>query len=139
MADLYRLPATALPPEPGGLRAWNSASIAKVANLGYPGFRHLCVGRSPSPAVVLLAAVYCNDPEVRLVEGPPWLAVEYHGFGWEWPGFVVALGQRVAERSGAAAALAGLREVEEVLERAAPTVERPLPGPNTVPSCPGAP
>ena len=132
MVDLYRLPATALPLEPGDLSTWNSASIAKaMANLGYPGFRHLCAGRSLNPAVVLLAAVSCGDLEVRVVESLPWLVVEYYGLDWEWLtreaklrdvqnrlGFVVALGQRVAERIDAAAALVRLREVEEVLERA---------------------
>ena len=102
-----------------------------MANLGYPGFRHLRFGRSLNPAVVLLAAVSCSDMEVRIVESLPWLAVAYHGLDWEWLtreaklrdaqnrlGFVVALGRRVAERSGAAAALVRLREVEEPLERA---------------------
>ena len=132
MVDLYRLPATALPLEPGDLSMWNSASIAKaIADLGYPGFRQLRVGRSLNPAVVLLAAVSCSDLEVRIVESLPWLVVAHHGLDWEWLtreakmrdaqnrlGFVVGLGQRVAERIDAAAALGRLREVEEVLERA---------------------
>jgi hypothetical protein len=132
MVDLYGLPATALPLEPGDLSTWNSASIAKaIADLGYPGFRHLRAGRSLNPAVVLLAAVSRNDLEVRVVESLPWLVVEYYGLDWEWLtreaklrdvqnriGFIVALGRRVSERSGAAEASVRLREVEEVLERA---------------------
>jgi transcriptional regulator with XRE-family HTH domain len=132
MIDLYRLPATALPLDPGDLGTWNSASVAKaVANLGYAGFRHLRDGRGSNPAVVLLAAISCNDLEVRVVESLPWIAVEYYDLDWEWLtreaklrdaqnrlGFTVALGRRVAEGSGAASARSELRKVEAVLERA---------------------
>ena len=132
MADLYRLPATALPLEPGGLNSWNSASVAKaVANLGYPSFRHLRAGKRRNPAVVLLAGVSCSDLEVRVVESLPWLVVEYHGLDWKWLiretklldaqnrlGFLVGLGRRVAERSGSASAVVSLRQAEEPLERA---------------------
>lgn len=84
MLELFRLPAADLPLEPGDLSTWNSASIAKaIANPGYPGFRHLCVGRSLNPAVILLAALSCSDLEVRVVESLPWLVVEYHGLDWE--------------------------------------------------------
>lgn len=132
MVHFYRLPATALPLEPGELNTWNSASLAKaVANLGYPGFRHLRDGRSLNPAVVLLEAISCSDLEVRVVESLPWLVIEYHDLDWEWLtreaklrdaqnrlGFVVTLGRQVAEKSSAAAARVKLREVEESLDRA---------------------
>ncbi len=132
MAGLYRLPPTALPLGSGGIRTWNSASLAKVvANVGYPGFRHLHGGRSLNPAVLLPEAISCGDLEVRVVESLPWLAIEYHDLDWEWLvrgaelrgaqnrlGFVVTLGRRVAERSNAAAARSKPHEVEQGLEGA---------------------
>jgi hypothetical protein len=127
-----RLPATALPLVIGELDSWDSESLAKVlANLGYPGFRHLRGGRSQNPAVILLAAISRNDLEVRVIESLPWLVVEYHDLDWEWLtreaklrdaqnrlGFVVTLGRRVAEKHNAEAARSLLRELEEVLEPA---------------------
>jgi hypothetical protein len=132
MVDLYRLPATALPLDPGDPSTWNSASIAKaVANLGYSGFQHLRGGRSLNPAVVLLAAISCSELEVRVMESLPWLVVAYHDLDWEWLtreaklrdaqnrlGFVVRLGQQVAEKGNVAAARLKLRQALEVLDRA---------------------
>jgi transcriptional regulator with XRE-family HTH domain len=132
MVDLYRLPATALPLEIGDLDSWDSASLAKaLANLGYPGFRHLRGGRSQNPAVILLAAISRDDLEVRVIESLPWLVVEHHGLDWEWLareaklrdsqnrlGFVVSLGRQVAEKHNAEAARSRLRELEEVLDHA---------------------
>jgi hypothetical protein len=108
-----RLPATALPLAIGELDSWDSESLAKaLANLGYPGFRHLRGGQSQNPAVILLAAISRNDLEVRVIESLPWLVVEYHDLDWEWLtreaklrdaqnrlGFVVTLGRRVADNS----------------------------------------
>lgn len=131
MVELYRLPATALPLDIGDLDSWDSASLAKaLADLGYPGFRHLSGGRSRNPAVILLAAISRHDLEVRVVESLPWLVVEYHDLDWEWLtreaklrdaqnrlGFIVTLGRRVAEKHHAEAARR-LREVNELLDRA---------------------
>lgn len=132
MAELYRLPPTALPLDNGDAVNWNSATMAKaVANLGYPGFRHLRCGRAVNPAAVLLAAISSSDLEVRVVESLPWVAIEHHDLDWEWLGrearlhdaqnrlgFLVTLSRRVAERNRAVAALCTLRTVEEALEPA---------------------
>jgi len=132
IAKLYRLPPTALPLDAGDAVARDSANIAKaVANLGYPGFRHLRGGRTMNPAAALLAAISSDDLEVRVVESLPWVAIEHHDLDWVWLvcqaklhnaqnrlGFLVTLSRRVAEKSDATAAFGTLCTVQEVLERA---------------------
>ena len=132
MMDLYRLGPTVLPLHLDDLESWDSASLAAaLANLGYPGFRHLSGGPRDNPAVVLLAALSRRDVEVRVVEGLPWLAVEYYDLDWEWLmreakvrdaqnrlGFIVTLGRRTAGKRGSDAAQRKLRQVEERLDHA---------------------
>ena len=132
MIDLYHLGPTILPLRADNLESWDSARLAKaLANLGYPGFRHLMLGPRDNPAVVLLAALSRRDVEVRIVEGLPWLVVEYYDLDWEWLtreakvcdaqnrlGFIVTLGLRIAGKRGADSAQAKLQEVEESLELA---------------------
>ena len=132
MMDLYRLGPTVLPLHADDLESWDSASLATaLANLGYPGFRHLFGGPRDNPAVVLLAAISRDDVEVRVMEGLPWLVVQYNDLDWDWLtreakvrdaqnrlGFVVTLGRRIAEKRGADAAQRKLREVEDALDRA---------------------
>jgi transcriptional regulator with XRE-family HTH domain len=132
MTDLYRLGPSVLPLHVDDLESWDSESLAKaLANLGYPGFRHLLGGQLDNPAVVLLAAISRNDVEVRVMEGLPWLVVQYNDLDWEWLtreakvrdaqnrlGFIVTLGRRIAEKRGADAALRKLREVEDALDQA---------------------
>jgi DNA-binding XRE family transcriptional regulator len=130
MMDLYRLGPNVLPLRVDDLESWDSAYLAKaLANVGYPGFRHLLGGPRDNPAVVLLAALSRRDLEVRVVEGLPWLAVEYCDLDWEWLmreakvrdvqnrlGFVVTLGRRIAEKRDDDSARSKLREVEESLD-----------------------
>jgi transcriptional regulator with XRE-family HTH domain len=132
MMDLYHLGPTVLPLRFGALESWDSARLAKaLANLGYPGFRNLLGGPRDNPAVVLLAALSRPDVEVRVLEGLPWLVVEYYDLDWEWLtrevkvrdaqnrlGFIVTLGRRIAGKQGGGAAQSKLREVEELLDRA---------------------
>ncbi len=132
MMDLYGLSPAVLPLHADDLESWDSESLAKaLANLGYPGFRHLLAGPRDNPAVVLLAAISRADVEVRVMEGLPWLAVQYNDLDWEWLtreakvrdaqnrlGFIVTLGRRIAETRGADAAQRKLREVEESLDQA---------------------
>jgi transcriptional regulator with XRE-family HTH domain len=132
MMDLYHLGPTVLPLRVDDIESWDSAYLAKaLANLGYSGFRHLLGGPRDNPAVVLLAALSRHDVEVRVVEGLPWLVVEYYDLDWEWLmrevkvrdaqnrlGFIVTLGRRVAGKRGGDAAQSKLHEVEESLERA---------------------
>ena len=132
MMDLYHLGPTVLPLRVDDLESWDSAYLAKaLANLGYPDFRHLLGGPRDNPAVVLVAALSRRDVEVRVVEGLPWLVVEYHDLDWEWLmreakvrdaqnrlGFIVTLGRRIAGKRCCDAAQSKLREVEERLDQA---------------------
>ncbi|MGD0364830.1 MAG: helix-turn-helix transcriptional regulator [Bryobacteraceae bacterium] len=132
MMDLYHMGPAVLPLRADRLESWDCAYLAKaVANLGYPGFRHLLGGPRDNPAVVLLAALSRHDIEVRIMESLPWLAVEYYDLDWDWLmrearvrdvqnrlGFIATLGRRVAGKRGADAAQRKLRDVEEALEPA---------------------
>jgi len=81
------------------------------------------------PAVVLLAAIACDDLEARVVRALPWLVLEYDGLDWDWAvrearrrskqnrlGFVVTLAQQLGARAyGNEEKLARLASVEETL------------------------
>jgi hypothetical protein len=91
--------------------AWDSENVANaVAALGYAQFRNLRGGPSENPAVVLLAALFADDLEVRVIEALPWLVTAYYELNWEWLiarvsqrhvqnrlGFIVALARRIAK------------------------------------------
>ena len=131
-AELYRLPATALPIEDDMHAAWDSGALAgALADLGYQGFRQLRGRPQKNPAVVLLAALSASDLEVRVIEALPWLVVHYDDLDWEWLihevkqrnlqnrlGFVVTLGRRLAEKCGLQAVSRRLRQNEEIVDRA---------------------
>ncbi len=132
IVGLYRLGPAFLPLLVDVLEFWDSAYLAKaLANLGYPGFRHLLGGPRDNPTVVLLAALSRPDLEVRVVEGLPWIVLEYCDLDWDWLipeskvrdvqnrlGFIVTLGRRIAAKRGGGAAQSKLREVEERLDQA---------------------
>jgi transcriptional regulator with XRE-family HTH domain len=130
-AELYGLGPSALPLESERIDSWSPASLAAaLANLGYPGFRHLRRGHKKNPALVLLGAIAARDTEVRVIEALPWLVAAYSDLDWEWLmreaklrdvqnrlGFLVALGRQVAERRGDNLAAGKLRQIEEALDR----------------------
>lgn len=81
------------------------------------------------PAVVLIAAIACDDLEHRLLRALPWLALEYWNLDWSWAikearrrgkqnrlGFVVSLAQQLGARNyGNEERLAVLAATEERL------------------------
>ena len=81
------------------------------------------------PAVVLLAAIACDELEPRVLRALPWLALEYCELDWNWAikearrrakqnrlGFVVSLAQQLGARSyGNEEKLAVLASAEERL------------------------
>lgn len=81
------------------------------------------------PAVVLLAAIACEDLEPRVLRALPWLALEYWDLDWGWAikearrrgkqnrlGFVVSLAQQLGARTyGNEERLAALAATEERL------------------------
>jgi hypothetical protein len=109
----------------------DSARLAKeVAALGYPGFRHLRKGPKSDPADVLLFAVSSDDPEIRIIEALPWIAVHYFQLDWERLidqavqrqvqnrlGFIVTLARRTAEKQGPHEAARSLSRVEDAIRR----------------------
>ncbi|HVP35333.1 MAG TPA: helix-turn-helix transcriptional regulator [Steroidobacteraceae bacterium] len=131
-AELYRLPATALPmPEssPGDVDPQRLAR--QLAGLGYPGFAHLRPLKA-NPAAVVLGCLMQQDLEVRLAEALPWVLLAYPDLDWSWLvrhaklhdlqnrlGFLVALARNVATAQPQfGGALGPLSSVEEQLERA---------------------
>lgn len=113
------------------LTAWNSARVAAaLASLGYAPFGQLDRTTPENPGFVLLAALSARDLEVRVLEGLPWLAYQFHDLDWEWLireieqrelqnrlGFIVTLAREMAEQLGANQPATRLREIEERLER----------------------
>ena len=108
---LYRLRPTALPVELGPVRAGDTATelVRQLAALGYPGFTHRRGARPANPSAVLLAALHCDDLDVRITEALPWLLLSYPDMDWplvvrtaklnNWQnrlGFLVALALQVA-------------------------------------------
>lgn len=81
------------------------------------------------PAVVLLAAVSCEELESRVLLALPWLALEFADMDWEWAitearrrqsqnrlGYIVTLAQQLgARQAGNEWRLARLATIEEAL------------------------
>lgn len=121
----------------GRQRKSRSAAIEEaLSGLGCPFVGQLKLAFEDSdpmppqdPAVVLLAALSCEDLEPRLLRALPWLALEYSSLDWNWAvkearrrksqnrlGFIVTLAQQIGARSyGNEERLARLAEVEERL------------------------
>ncbi len=88
----------------------------QLSALGYPGFAHVRPVRRKNPAEVLLAALGNDNLDARVVEGLPWLLLQYGVMGeactgWMVEkarlhgltnrlGFTVTLAKQVAERKG---------------------------------------
>lgn len=129
MVRVLDLPATMLAPTDGKTPT-EAVLAADLANLGYPGFRHLRTTRTRrNPAAVLLDALAAERLEPRTAEAVPWVLLAYPDLDWVWLlprvkqadlqnrlGFVVSLARALAEQHDLPAA-AGLRETEAVLER----------------------
>jgi transcriptional regulator with XRE-family HTH domain len=100
-------------PLPATLASTENAALAKyLAQFGYPAFAYLRAGPPQrNPAEVLLSALAMSDCEARLVEGLPWLLLEFDlDSAWlvqqarlhnlqNRLGFVVNLARRVAEQT----------------------------------------
>lgn len=131
MAKALDLPPTAVSPAEPRTPVDAGELAADLANLGYPGFRHLRRLReaAKNPAAVLLSALQSAHLEPRSAEALPWLVVAFPELDWNWLvprvktldlqnklGFVVTLARQVAERTNAPAVDA-LRDREHLLER----------------------
>ncbi len=101
----------------------------QLTALGYPGFAHLRAKARRNPAEVLLTALAAN-PDNRVTEGLPWLALAYADMDWDWVvqnaklhdrqnrlGFVVTLASQLESESSDPQRSGRLREYMGVLER----------------------
>lgn len=110
----------------------DDALASGLARLGYPGFAHLSDGPLMNPTVLVLECLRKSCPDVRLVEGLPWLLSRFSGLAVDWLcaqvkllnlqnqlGFLVALTAEVR-------ATADLAQLLEQLEPARLAAEAPL-------------
>ena len=112
------------------------AIAAALGSLGCPGFAQLPLGfdddpppPAQDPAVVLSAALACDDLPRSIVRALPWVVLEYAGMDWEFVlkearrrgtqnrlGFVVTIAEQLGAQSyGNEEKLTRLAEVEERL------------------------
>jgi transcriptional regulator with XRE-family HTH domain len=125
-------PATALPLREETLAAplGEDRLRLELAGLGYPGFAHLPRRARRNPAEVLLSALNEAELDSRVVEGLPWLALEYADMDWDWAvqkaklldrqnrlGFVATLALQLAAKSSNQRRARRLREYGAVLDR----------------------
>ncbi len=128
---VFHLPATALPLEPPGARAWTEDEFkSQLGALGYPGFGYLRRKPRRNPAQLLFQALDQPDLDARVVEALPWLASTFVEMDWDWLvrnaklhdrqnrlGFVVALAGELAQRAGKTADAARLAHLRGLLDR----------------------
>lgn len=123
--------------KPRRSRLTRSDAIAEaLGSLGCPGFAQLALDfgveelqPAPDPAVVLIAAVACENLAPHVLNAVPWLVLEFPHIDWAWAvaesrrrnvqnrlGFIVTLAQhRLARENGDADLLTRLAAVEELL------------------------
>lgn len=108
----------------------NQQVARALGRLGYPGFAYLRNGAKVNPMEVLLGALLADDVDARVVEGLPWLLLQYPDVDWNRLvmyvkqhdaqnrlGFLVALASRLAAAKGDAAAAELLERREQALQR----------------------
>lgn len=116
-------------------RSRSGAIAAALGSLGCPGFAQLSLGfddeppAAQDPAVVLSAALACDDLPRSIVRALPWVALEYAHLDWEFAlkearrrgtqnrlGYIVTMaGELGAQSYGNEEKLMKLAEVEERL------------------------
>lgn len=66
----------------------NRAVADAIGALGYPGLFNLFTEMEAEyhhdPAVVLVAALSCDNLQPRTIEALPWLALRYSELDWQW-------------------------------------------------------
>lgn len=83
---VFNLPPTALPaefrpPKTSGSKNLNRLAL-QLAALGYPKFSHLKRARKSHPASVLIALLFEDDLDGRIVEALPWLVFNFPDLEW---------------------------------------------------------
>ena len=128
---VFHLPPTALPLEVDPPSTLDESEFkSELGALGYPGFSYLHGKSHYNPARLLFLALDQDELDRRVVEALPWLAYTYPEIDWEWLnrntklndrqnrlGFVVALAEEFAEKTGDQSRRASLSRQVAVLER----------------------
>ena len=102
---------------------------AELGSLGYPGFAHLRAATTPDPADLLLTALAQSDLDVRVIEGLPWVVLNYPDLDWERLiqhaqakalqnrlGYIVSLARQLADSPALAAHEVVLRQARLDIE-----------------------
>jgi transcriptional regulator with XRE-family HTH domain len=128
---VFHLPPTALPLEVDLASALDeSAFKSELGALGYPGFSYLRGKAHYNPARLLFSALDRDNVDRRVVEALPWVAYTYPEMDWAWLtsnaklndrqnrlGFVVALAEEFAEKTGDESRKMSLSQQNTVIER----------------------
>jgi hypothetical protein len=90
-----------------------AALVEALGALGCPGFPVPEEAPSYDPAVVLVAALACEELDQHMLEALPWLALEHCHLDWDWAirecrarraqnrlGYIVSLALRLGASSG---------------------------------------
>ena len=127
---VFHLPPTALPLVDTAATLDESEFKSELGALGYLGFSYLRGKSHYNPARLLFLALDQDELDRRVVEALPWLVYTYPAMDWEWLtrnaklsdrqnrlGFVVALAEEFAEKTGDQSRKASLSRQVAVLER----------------------
>lgn len=82
VVNLWTVPAEELPLCNQKSRS-DEQLAADLGALGYPGFSYLA-GERRNPAEVVFDALNRADLDARVVEGLPWLLLQFPEVNWEW-------------------------------------------------------
>lgn len=128
---VFHLPPTALPLEVHPPPTLDENDFkSELGALGYPGFSYLRGKSHYNPARLLFLALDQDDLDRRVVEALPWLVYTYPEMDWAWLtrnaklndrqnrlGFVVALAEEFARKTGEQSRKASLSRQVAALER----------------------
>jgi transcriptional regulator with XRE-family HTH domain len=129
LASVLKLSPSTLPmsADRASLKADEAASA--LGAVGYPGFAYRRNRRPLNPADLLLRALRADDVDARVVEGLPWVLLNYPDLDWPWLvreakvddlqnrlGFLVSVARQLAELRGETRTAKTLAEQEQTLE-----------------------
>ena len=117
----------------------SKTAAADLACLGYPGFAYLKKARRKNPLEVLLSALSARRLDARVIDGLPWLLLEYPDLDWKLLisaaklrdlqnrlGLVTCVARMLAEKRGEFEKAELLRTQENILERSRLVLEDTL-------------
>lgn len=84
LAEEFGADPTQLPLVLSEVELADDALAGGLRRLGYPGFAHLIEGPLLNPAVLVLECLRKGHPDVRVVEGLPWLLSRFSRLAVDW-------------------------------------------------------